>query len=179
MAGTPSGNPEKNKGGRPAKYRIDHDETGYKLCRNHGYTDEQLADFFGVTTRAIEKWKVKHPSFGEALRRGKDEFDCEHVEAALLKRAKGFVRKRISKRTYTRDGKTYTETVETAEEVPGNVRAQELWLANRNPRRWKRLGYDAVVSSESDETGVLVVPEQELDEPPEDDKLAASTEGGP
>ena len=37
-------------------------------------TDEELAAWFGVSTRTIEK-RRKQPEFGEAMRRGKDPPD--------------------------------------------------------------------------------------------------------
>ena len=128
-----------NKGGRPTRYNKSLIHTAYRLCRNHGYTDAQLADVLGVGSTTLYNWKNKHGEFREALRRGKDEYDSEHVESALLKRAKGFVRKRVTKRTYKRGGHEYTDTQESMEEVAGSVRAQETWLFNRNPERWRRV----------------------------------------
>jgi transposase len=151
----------RHPGGRPTAYRKSYVKIAYTLCRQHGYTDEKLAELFDVHISSIKYWKNKHPEFSSALRKGKDEFDSEYVETALLKRAKGFVRKSVTKRTYVYFGRERTETQEHLDEVPGNVRACEVWLYNRNPERWKRLTREDGSDVPEDEHGVLVVPEQD------------------
>lgn len=128
--------PAKHPGGRPTKYSKQCAELAYRLCRLHGYTDEKLAAVLDVGISTLKRWKEEHPEFRDQVQRGKDEFDCEQVESALLKRAMGFVRKRVSKRTFTVGRKQRTETIETMEEVPGSVDAEKFWLSRRNPARW-------------------------------------------
>jgi hypothetical protein len=157
-----AGMPEKNKGGRPSVYHKSFEKIAYELCRQHGYTDEKLAELLGGHLSTLKNWKAKHGEFLSAIRRGKDEFDGEHVESALLKRAKGFIRKRLVKRTVQRAGLQQTETTEVIEEVEGSVRAQEVYLYNRNPERWKRIPTGTDESQEEqDSVGVLVVPQRE------------------
>lgn len=153
--------PQKHPGGRPTVFRKEYVRIAHQLCRQHGYTLEKLADVLGVHLNTIFNWQNRHPEFVEAIRRGRDEFDSEHVESALLKRAKGFVRKRVTKRTVRRQGREHTEIVETVEEVAGSVRAQETWLFNRNPRRWKRAPVDDAGIVDAAEKNVLVVDRQE------------------
>jgi hypothetical protein len=143
MDGTSNNNENTPKtphpGGRPTKFHKAYIRIAYQLCRQHGYTEEKVAELLGVHLNTLRAWKDRHPEFQVAIRRGKDEFDSENVETALLKRAKGFVRKRLMKKVVKRRGREYTETKEIVEEVAGSVRAQEIWLYNRHPDRWKRI----------------------------------------
>ncbi len=148
-------------GGRPTKYHKAFVKIVYKLCRQHGYTDEKLADLLSVGISTFMRWKDAHVEFREALRRGKDEFDSENVEAALLERAKGYVRQKLVTKTFRRRGREVTETHKIVEKVAGSVRAQELWLCNRNPGRWKRIPREDDGTGLEQKSGVLVVPPQE------------------
>jgi len=49
---------KKQKEGRPTKYLSEYNEQVEKLCKL-GATDKQLADFFNVTEKTINNWKVK------------------------------------------------------------------------------------------------------------------------
>jgi uncharacterized protein YjcR len=64
-----------NKGGRPSKYKSEYAEIAKKLCAKCAFTDTQLADWFEVSVRTINEWKLKHPEFAEALKVGKAETD--------------------------------------------------------------------------------------------------------
>jgi hypothetical protein len=155
--------PGKHPGGRPTKFRKEYIKIAYQLCRLHGYTDEKLADVLDVDLSSLKRWKEAHPEFRTEVQRGKDEFDSEQVESALLKRAKGFVRKRVTKRTYMIGNRQRVETTETMEEVAGSVDAERFWLRKRNPARWPAADKDDS-GGEGDPqvvTGPLVVPAQE------------------
>jgi hypothetical protein len=49
-------------GGRPEKYRPEYAEQARKLCQL-GFTDEGLANFFGVDERTINRWKIEREEF--------------------------------------------------------------------------------------------------------------------
>jgi len=101
------------------KYKKDYARMAEEVCREGGYTDEKLAALFGVIRKTIHNWKKNHEDFREAVQRGKDAFDTEKVEAALLKSALGFTHK-----------KQY---------YPPNVTAIIYWTTNRNRERWKHI----------------------------------------
>lgn len=133
----------------------------YSICKETGATDERLARIFRVNTRTIRKWKQSSKLFRNAIQRGKDAFDTEEVESAILKRAKGyqyketkreqiFVKRPIdsskpnnnnnsnsnpnsSKKYEMVPGVKVTETVKT---MPPDVAAATWWLEHRNPERW-------------------------------------------
>ena len=67
---------------RPTRYKAEFVEQAVKLCRL-GATDKELADFFGVTERTINAWKVAHPGFLHALKEGKQLADAEVADKLL------------------------------------------------------------------------------------------------
>jgi hypothetical protein len=114
--------------GRPTKYQKAYDEQARKLCLL-GYTDVQLADFFGVAESTIHKWKLDFPSFSESLKAGKENADAE-LALTLYERAKGG--KRIVKQKVA-DG----AIVDLEEELPPDTTAIIFWLKNRQPKLWR------------------------------------------
>lgn len=121
--------------GRPTKYKPEYDNQAYLHCRL-GATDKQLAELFQVTLQTITNWKNDYPSFFASLKKGKDEFDTNSVENALLKRALGMTV------TETRlsgggDDDESPAAVETRKEIPPDPTAMIFWLKNRNPDRWR------------------------------------------
>jgi hypothetical protein len=52
--------------GRPSSYRPEFADQARKLCRL-GATDEQLADFFGISDRTMKRWEADHPEFCQGL----------------------------------------------------------------------------------------------------------------
>lgn len=130
--------------GRPTKYKDDMPDRAYKLCRECGLTDKQLALAFGVAKSNLEDWKRKYPEFRDSIKRGRDEYDSEVVEGCLLKRARGF-----SYTETTKEPKTIIDkgggcevgklvvTKKVRKSVAPDVTAQIFWLKNRNPARWR------------------------------------------
>lgn len=162
MARTPPTNKQNKSTGRSVKYRPLFAHQAYLLCRNHGYTDPQLAEVLDVSLATLQAWKRKYAPLREAIQADQEVFGEERVETALLKCATDFVRQQITTKTIRWDGQEYIETVEVREEVPGDVRTQMFWLCNRNPRRWQRLSQTAQEAEPNEGTrGALVVPEPE------------------
>jgi hypothetical protein len=67
---------------RPSAYRKYHAE----LAQNYallGATDEEIANFLGVTDRTLRTWKKAHPAFAEALNHGKMHADARMIGAAF------------------------------------------------------------------------------------------------
>ncbi len=53
---------------------------------------------------------------------------------------------------------------ETTKHVPGDPRAAEFWLANRQPKEWKHPRYAAQTREEPEDTGVVQLPEVKEDD---------------
>lgn len=129
---------KKDKGGRPTKYKKDYARMAYVAASEvGGYTDLKLAKLFDVSKATIENWKKDHPGFLDSIKSGKDIWDSLTAEQSMLKRVTGY---------------DYTETIrepdgngamvivrEVTKHLPPDVRAQDIWMCNRNPDRWKKL----------------------------------------
>lgn len=117
-----------NKGGRPQKYKSEYAAIVYNMGLL-GATDADLAQAFDVASSTLNKWKLDHIEFAEALKGGKMRADAE-VALSFLKRAKGY---RYEEKYY-QDGKL-TRYVE--KEHPPDASACINWLKNRQPKYWR------------------------------------------
>lgn len=119
------------KTGRPSKYKPELDEQAEKLCRL-GATDKEIAAFFGVRESTLNNWKLRHPSFVESLKRGKDEVDGL-VEQSLFRRALGYSHQ--SEKVFQYQGAIVR--AKTVEHYPPDTTACIFWLKNRQPDSWR------------------------------------------
>lgn len=145
----PSSNTSRNKGGRPSSYKPEHPEQARKLCMLNGATDKDLAEFFGVSERTINYWKVRYPQFLQSIKEGKVVADAE-VAHSLYRMAVGYT-ERIEKPVAGPDG---VEIVTHDHYFPPQVSAAFIWLKNRKPEFWKDKHEIAV-------SGTLTGPERE------------------
>lgn len=123
---------EKNKGGRPTKYKEEYNKLAFKHCKL-GATDKQLAEFFEVTESTINEWKLGYPKFSESIREGKDYFDSHLVEKALFHSALGYSHE--AEKIMVCDKEVVREPY--VERFPPNPTSLIFWLKNRQPGRWK------------------------------------------
>jgi len=108
------------KVGRPSPYDSRfHPKLAFWLAQA-GLIDEQIAEEIGIHVDTLYEWRKVHPEFSEALKRGKATSDDE-VEAALLRRAKGF---------------KYVEGSKERVALPDTT-ACVFWLKNRRPSDWR------------------------------------------
>ena len=123
---------EQQKGrGRPTKWRPEYAGQAKVACRL-GATDKDLAELFGVCEQTINVWKESQPEFLESLKA--KELSDSLVEQALYKRALGAKVK--EQKPVNIDGVVSYEEVE--KEYPPDTGACVVWLANRQPKRWKK-----------------------------------------
>ena len=123
-----------NRGGpgAPAVYDPEkHPWMAARACRA-GFTDAELAELFGVTVFAIDKWKQKHVEFRTALKTGKIEADIEVVES-LYHRALGYSHEAV-KIFMTEAGPVHAPYTE---HYPPDTTACIFWLKNRQPQQWR------------------------------------------
>lgn len=122
---------------RPSTFKAEYAEQARKICLL-GATDAQLADFFKVTERTINAWKLQHPTFAEALRAGKEQADAL-VAHSLYRRALGFKHPAVKILTVA-DGSnqgSHVEEVAYTEIYPPDTTACIFWLKNRRPDVWR------------------------------------------
>lgn len=116
---------------RPTDYRQEYAEQAHKLCLL-GFTDKQLAAFFGVNESTINRWKDKYPEFCKSIKSGKVIADAQVTES-LFKRATGIEVTEVEVRD---DGKKKVKRV-TKRPIPPDTTAQIFWLKNRQPELWR------------------------------------------
>jgi len=107
------------------KYKSEYAEAARKLCAKSGFIDIQLAEWFEVTEKTINNWKLAHPEFAEALRVGKAETD-DLVERATVQHICGYY---VEVDELDRNGNIR----QLRKWIPGNPHAGMKWLAARRP----------------------------------------------
>lgn len=131
--------------GRPSSFDPEFERAAAFLCK-HGATDQDLADFFQVTVRTLNRWKIVHPEFAAAIRRGKDITD-DRVEDSLYHKAMEREIEqeeaiKVKKITYNDAGKKIAEEerveiVTVKRTIPADTTAMIFWLKNRRPDAWR------------------------------------------
>ncbi len=117
--------------GRRSAFKTEYVDQARKYCLL-GATDAQLADFFGVDERTINRWKQRHPEFCQSLKEGKAEADARVAES-LYRRALGYTHPAEDIRVVD-DAVVRTET---EKHYPPDTTACIFWLKNRQPAMWR------------------------------------------
>ncbi|MBW3631055.1 MAG: helix-turn-helix domain-containing protein [Gemmatimonadetes bacterium] len=117
--------------GRPSVYKAANAEQAFKLCLL-GATDADLADFFDVDERTINRWKQAHPKFCQSIKGGKRQADATVAES-LYKRANGYEHDAVKILQY--EGSPVI--VPYVERYPPDTTAAIFWLKNRRPEVWR------------------------------------------
>jgi len=116
---------------------------GIKLAF-HGFTLDQMADFWEVGVTTLRRWLRKYPAFRTALKRAKQEADLKVVKG-LYKRACGF---KFTEKTYERilikgngNGQSDQHQLALVKQIkkyyPPDTAAGFIWMKNREPENWK------------------------------------------
>lgn len=125
--------PERNKGGRPTKYRAEFANQARKLC-DGGFTDEMLADFFDVHVSTIYRWMAEHKKFCEAVKVAKEVAD-QRVERSLYQRALGYTTPAV--KIFMPAGAKEPVYATFRENVQPSDTAIIFWLKNRKKDTWR------------------------------------------
>jgi hypothetical protein len=133
--------------GNPTLYKPEYDGIAQKMCQL-GAIDDDLAEAFGVSRRAITRWRLANPSFAEASRVGKAATD-DRIERSLMERAVGFtyIDKQAIK-VKVGPNQERVEIVEVERTMPPDSQSGIFWLVNRRPDLWK-------MRRETNHTGVI------------------------
>ncbi len=129
------------KRGRKTLFRAHMVKEGEQLA-GMGHTMEDIASFWGVHKRTVERWANRHPEFRRALKDGRIRADAA-VESSLYRRAQGYRFTEVHWKEYVIPaGKRAGEVVrykdkEVIKEVPPDVTACIFWLKNRRPALWR------------------------------------------
>jgi hypothetical protein len=125
--------PTPAKIGRPPSYKPEFAIQAQKLCKL-GATDEEAAEFFGVSVRTLYRWKAEHEAFCQALKVGKAEAD-DRVERSLYARAVGFERDAV--KIFMPANAVQPVVVPFKEHVAPDTTACIFWLKNRRKTEWR------------------------------------------
>ena len=117
--------------GRPTAYQPEFVEQAEKLAKL-GATDMEIADFFEVDVRTINRWKITHPEFCQSLKEGKDEADAKVIRS-LFQRATGF--EHDSVKIFCQEGQVIEAPFR--EFVVPDTTACIFWLKNRRSKEWR------------------------------------------
>tara|TARA_R110002012_G_scaffold198074_3_gene366797 strand:+ start:2052 stop:2510 length:459 start_codon:yes stop_codon:yes gene_type:complete len=121
----------KKPSGRPEKYQETFNEQARKLCLM-GYTNDQLADFFGVARSTLQLWVKGKAGFSDALKAGKELADM-NVTVGLYERACGY--SHIETKVFCNQGEITTHDVKKT--YPPDPISIKYWLNNRQPEKWR------------------------------------------
>ena len=122
--------------GRPTEFKPEYVEQVKKLCLL-GATDDEIADFFGVTRVTIYRWKLVHDEFCSAIKNAK-EFADERVERSLYQKATGYdyIEQQAIKLKVEKDQEK-VELVDVQKHAPAETVAAIFWLKNRRKAEWR------------------------------------------
>jgi hypothetical protein len=120
-------------GGRPSGFKAEFTEQAEKLAKL-GATDMEIADFFEVDVRTVNRWKISFPEFCQALKAGKDVAD-DKVIRSLFQRATGFEHEAV--KIFMPANATEPIHTNYREFVVPDTTACIFWLKNRRPEEWR------------------------------------------
>lgn len=120
-------------GGRPTDYEDGFVIEAQKLAML-GATDMEIADFFDVSVRTLQRWKITRPEFCRALNAGKEEADAK-VERSLFQRATGYEQDAV--KIFMPAGADKPVFAPYREAVQPDTTACIFWLKNRKPAEWR------------------------------------------
>lgn len=153
-------NDGEEKRGRPSAFRPEFCAQADELCKL-GAIDKDLAEFFEVDERTINRWKEAHPEFRQSIRAGKIIADMA-VAGRLHQRALGFEYEenhpiKLKKITYADNGKKlleeeYVQIVPVKRVVPPDTVAVKFWLTNRSDKWRDKVDVNAQHSGEIEVT---------------------------
>lgn len=122
--------------GRPTEFDDLYVEQAEKLCAL-GATDEEMADFFGVSVRTLYRWKLDYPEFCQAIKAAKDIAD-ERVERSLYQKATGYnYTEQQAIKIKVEQHKEEVEVVDVERHAPAETPAAIFWLKNRRKDQWR------------------------------------------
>lgn len=126
---TRRGSRVKIKDRRNGSFFLPNHEQQVRMIAMKGATDDEIADVFGVSREAFQKWRRLYPSFEKALDEGRSVIDAD-VMFKLYQQTQGY--------HYTEQvaaGKD-AEVVEVERYSKPDTAAIKYWLQCRKPDQW-------------------------------------------
>lgn len=140
--------------GRPTKLTQQNIELALML-RDKGFTIKEIAETLGIDESVLyfkgTEWEVLRKKLN-AIKAKKEAEKINKVSAALYDRAIG-QKVTTTKEVIARDGSIVT--LKEKKEIPGDVKAQQFYLINRDPQNWKAAPEENETSDKTD--GVIKI----------------------
>lgn len=136
-----------SKRGRKSKYETNVQPRLLEIaawCRD-GLTDKEIAENLDIGLDSFYRYKKDFSEFSDTLKETKEIADIK-VENSLNKNANGYdyVEQTVvmKKEVIYKDGKrvkeiTYPEVVPIIKHKEAETKAQQFWLQNRKPDKWR------------------------------------------
>ena len=133
--------------GRKSKYETNVQPRLLEIaawCRD-GYTDKEIAEKLDISQDSFYKYKNEFSEFSDTLKETKEIADIR-VENSLNKNANGYDYEEqtvvMKKEVIYKDGKrvkeiTYPEVITLTKHKEAETKAQQFWLQNRKPEKWR------------------------------------------
>lgn len=118
------------KKGRPSKFKPEFVSQAKKLAKQ-GWTLAEMADFWDVDERSVQRWMADRPSFCRAIKQGRVLPD-DRVEESLYRRAVGYEHDSEEIKVVDKG----VVRVPIIKRYPPDPVACIFWLRNRRPNRW-------------------------------------------
>ncbi len=128
-----NGEDGKNQGGRPTKFKKEYIQQAFALAL-HGAEYKELPELLGINPKTLKSWEKTHPEVLIHFSRGK-KLAPSDVSLNLYRRACGYSHKAV-KIFCLKNG--LVVKVPYTEHYPPDPKAAELFLTNRDPKRWKK-----------------------------------------
>jgi len=103
-----------------------------KQLISFGANITQIAQFFGITTTTLKKWRERNKSFDACFAVAMKDKNAR-VKEALYSRAVGCKHKETKVTNYKGD----VQKTKIVKHYPPDVKACETWLYNRDPDNWQ------------------------------------------
>ena len=116
---------------RPTKFKEEFTAQAEKLCKL-GATDMEIADFFEIDVRTLQRWKAENEEFCHSIKVAKEVAD-DRVERSLFARANGYEHDEVDIRVV---GGEIVQTPIRKYYAPDTT-AAIFWLKNRKPKEWR------------------------------------------
>ena len=133
--------------GRKSKYETNVQPRLLEIaawCRD-GYTDKEIAEKLDISQDSFYVYKNKYTEFSDTLKETKEIADIK-VENSLNRNANGYDYEEqtvvMKKEVIYKDGKrvkeiTYPEVITLTKHNEAETKAQQFWLQNRKPEKWR------------------------------------------
>ncbi len=131
----------RQKRGRKTLFRTLMVKEAEKLA-GLGHTMKEIASFWGVSVRSLERWSNRYPEFCRAIKDGRIRADVA-VEMSLYKRAMGYSYTEYHfKETVIAEGPRAGERIRYADKEVVKMMAPDItagifFLKNRRPDMWR------------------------------------------